>query len=146
MEAAVLEKNECKSKRQTTRSYTIVHVWEWCFCLTTNIYQIKFKVLGLHYQKTVIFYRRYVHCAGLYHSLKQRLGDHFLFSPWLISIFMNFISLTCTQELQLWRWEKRYYGLYVTLKAHYVLFLLQVPLEWALFAKTPSSYSLEPSL
>ena len=41
----------------------------------------KIKVLGLEYPKTVIFCRRYVDCAALYHSLKRKLGDHFLFPP-----------------------------------------------------------------
>ena len=60
--------------------------------------------------------------------VETKVGDHFLF-PLVISIFL---SLTCTQELQLWRWEKRYCRLHVTLKTHYVLFLLQVPfIHWS---------------
>ena len=41
----------------------------------------KLKVLGLQYQKTVIFCIRYYDCGTLYHMLRQKLGDYFTYPP-----------------------------------------------------------------
>ena len=41
----------------------------------------KLKFAGLEFPKTVIFCRRYVNCALLYHTLKEKLEDYFTFPP-----------------------------------------------------------------
>lgn len=39
------------------------------------------KQLGLAYPKTIIFCRRYIDCAVLYHNLRRNLGDYITFPP-----------------------------------------------------------------